>query len=54
MDKLELKEGSETWERCEEVRHSSFSTIFVPLIPPLQQIFKYTLFLEQRFWPDVE
>ncbi|GAA5820316.1 hypothetical protein JCM11251_005570 [Rhodosporidiobolus azoricus] len=34
MDKLDLQEGSEAWERCEE-------------------IFKYTLWLEQRFWPDL-
>ncbi|GAA6034019.1 hypothetical protein JCM8097_000652 [Rhodosporidiobolus ruineniae] len=34
VEKLELKEGSEVWERCEE-------------------IFKYTLWLEQRFWPEL-
>ncbi|GAA5864503.1 hypothetical protein JCM8547_005564 [Rhodosporidiobolus lusitaniae] len=34
VEKLELKEGSEEWERCEEV-------------------FKYTLWLEQRFWPEL-
>ncbi|GAA5909691.1 hypothetical protein JCM6882_008465 [Rhodosporidiobolus microsporus] len=34
LNKLELKEGSEVWERCEEV-------------------FKYTLWLEQRFWPEL-
>ncbi|GAA5984715.1 hypothetical protein JCM11641_002161 [Rhodosporidiobolus odoratus] len=34
LDKLDIKEGTEKWERCEEV-------------------FKYTLWLEQRFWPDL-
>ncbi|GAA5857981.1 hypothetical protein JCM1840_000992 [Sporobolomyces johnsonii] len=35
VEKLGLKEGTEAWERCEE-------------------IFKYTLWLEKHFWPDME
>ncbi|BGP55546.1 hypothetical protein JCM8202_001650 [Rhodotorula sphaerocarpa] len=34
VDKLDLQEGTEQWERAEE-------------------IFKYVLYLEQRFWPDI-
>ncbi|GAA5984707.1 hypothetical protein JCM11641_002158 [Rhodosporidiobolus odoratus] len=34
LDKLDIQEGTEKWERCEEM-------------------FKYTLWLEQRFWPDM-
>ncbi|GAA5983146.1 hypothetical protein JCM10908_000172 [Rhodotorula pacifica] len=34
VDKLELQEGTEAWDRAEE-------------------IFKYVLYLEQRFWPDL-
>ncbi|BGP16273.1 hypothetical protein JCM10213_007717 [Rhodosporidiobolus nylandii] len=34
VEKLQLKEGTDEWDRCEEM-------------------FKYTLWLEQRFWPAV-
>ncbi len=58
VDKLELVEGTDQWERAEEV--SLASLVFPPpglsltfFFLPRPQIFKYVLYLEQRFWPDL-
>lgn len=59
VEKLQLEEGTPEWDRAEEVRSQSLFAAVPPLrgtIDKLRssaQIFKYTLYLEQRFWPGM-
>jgi hypothetical protein len=54
VEKLDLKEGSEAWDRCEEVSFSS-SILADPESDYFSylQMFKYNLLLEQQFWPEL-
>ncbi|CEQ39483.1 SPOSA6832_01003, partial [Sporobolomyces salmonicolor] len=61
VDKLDLKEGTAAWEKCEEVRRAArpvFRFSHLRSVPrptaSCPQIFKYTLWLEKHFWPDME